>query len=508
MPKNDITKKLIIGAAIVGLLLILLVSLSLAYAGRDVTLLSERSVHLSVNGHTVQIPLSQDGMTYDLPCLTSEGDNEFTLVNDPAAKVTIEKRNVANGKKTKLSVDRLTSSNKLTMVVKNGKDVRTIYLRTLSSRLPALTATGESAQEGDYYVTDFAAPNMYILNAQGEVIWYVALDPEIVGNVRFVDFKKHTFEDGKIRYSYHQTDPDFNSFSADGYMPGKRIILDEKFQIIENDDDEEGITLGDGAHSKSGDPVDGHDFILLSDNHYIVEGYIYEAVDDIPGSTVKDVKVIGAVIQEIKDGEVVFEWCTTDYPELYGLNDTGAKYDGTAENAPDYFHLNSMTVDPKDNNLIISSRNTSTIYKIDRESGDILWQLSGKGDEFGLSAEQKTSNQHYVRITEDGTITIFDNGVANEKTRAVALTLDEKTKKITSYESYEVPGHFSLVCGSVEKLSDQIYLFGWGGNSSGNELLTEYDFKTGKKQLEVTLKGDGIIGSYRVQKFIEEESTK
>src|SRR5207245_11514768 len=80
----------------------------------------------------------------------------------------------------------------------------------------------------------------------------------------------------------------------------------------------------------------------------------------------------------------------------------------------DYFHLNSLDLDA-DGNLLVSARNTSTIYKIDRKSGKVLWRLGGMKSDFAVEPAASFGFQHDVRRRPDGTITIFDNNAAVPK---------------------------------------------------------------------------------------------
>ena len=47
----------------------------------------------------------------------------------------------------------------------------------------------------------------------------------------------------------------------------------------------------------------------------------------------------------------------------------------------DYFHINSVNLDT-DGNLLISGRRTSTVYKVDRQTGNVIWRLGGKESDF------------------------------------------------------------------------------------------------------------------------------
>ena len=83
----------------------------------------------------------------------------------------------------------------------------------------------------------------------------------------------------------------------------------------------------------------------------------------------------------------------------------------------DYFHLNSIGVD-LDGDLLVSARHTSTVYKVDRKTGQIKWRLGGKQSDFTLGPGAAFNYQHDVRRHADGTLTIFDNGASLPAPRA------------------------------------------------------------------------------------------
>ena len=216
--------------------------------------------------------------------------------------------------------------------------------------------------------------------------------------------------------------------------------------------------------------------------------------------------VSAAVIQGIRNGEVFFEWDSTDYPELYELSVEYNDFTNLSGiYAADYMHINSIALDPADNNLIISCRNIDTIMKIDASTGDILWKLSGLGDDFGLTANQKTSRQHYAHYTDQGSITVFDNGNTNAQTRVVEYWLDENTHELKKFSEYKIDGYFSYATGSTQRLDkdSDVFLVGWGfravGSDGTNNLYPQFsviDFSQGKTLFEFRF-SDPTISTYR-----------
>ena len=75
----------------------------------------------------------------------------------------------------------------------------------------------------------------------------------------------------------------------------------------------------------------------------------------------------------------------------------------------DYIHCNAIEVDA-DGHLLISSRNISEVTKVNRQTGEVIWHLGGKLNEFDFGAEIGFSRQHDIRHLENGNIMLFDNG--------------------------------------------------------------------------------------------------
>ena len=91
----------------------------------------------------------------------------------------------------------------------------------------------------------------------------------------------------------------------------------------------------------------------------------------------------------------------------------------------DPYHLNSVAFDH--GNPIISMRNTSAVYEVDRNTGKVLWTLGGKHSSFRMGAGAGTVFQHAAALQPDGTITVFDDGGgpprAHKYSRGVRLSL-------------------------------------------------------------------------------------
>src|SRR5918995_1405786 len=243
-----------------------------------------------------------------------------------------------------------------------------------------------------------------------------------------------------------------------GQTPGQYVIFDASYREI--------ASFG-AANGFNGDH---HEFLISPQDTALIT--IYNAVPwdltSVGGST--DSVAIQGIVQEldIQTGEVLFEWRSIDHVALEETYVTPSEdhYPGI-----DYFHLNSIDVEP-DNNLLISARETSAVYKIDRNSGEIIWRLGGKKSDFEMQEGTRFAFQHDARRLPDGTISIFDNGSlvfdngtprAVEDSRAIVLDVDEKRMTASLVHEYTHPdGQKADAAGNTQVLPNSNVFVGWG----------------------------------------------
>jgi hypothetical protein len=471
---------------------------------------TDQTLRLRINGYELNISLDENGAYYNAKTLNIEFPNTFELLSRlPNVSVSVDGQTLSQNGLVGIKIDKIAYDKVITVTITDGKTTRTAYIRTLNPNIPTYTTVGESPYEGDYYITHIIIPMMLKLNQSGEIVYYLCANEymadiqEAISDSAFVpimsywDFKKHVLPNGEIRYSYHEQNPNYNHLNLLGYAGGERVIMDEKYNEIER------IKMLT-QYNSSINTVEGHDFYLIDANHYIASNYELKLVHNIPQELnphPQGSKVIASHIQEVKNGVVLLDWYSTNYPELYALSEEGNNdYANLVSQQPDYAHFNSVDIDPKDGNLVCSFRNLSTILKIDRNNGNIIWKLSGKADEFGLTDYQKTSYQHYVRFTQDGYISIFDNNLRDKKSRVLKLKIDEINKKLIAWHEYIVPGHYSEICGSAMNLENEVFVIGWGLSSDNFSTLTEIDFSIGRKLFELTFPY-GLNSTYRCVKY-------
>jgi arylsulfate sulfotransferase len=297
---------------------------------------------------------------------------------------------------------------------------------------------------------------------------------------------------GQVRYTYFHTEGVSTLDGTTGTELGYEMVCDSSLNIL---DSVKFLSFGK-IDANIQNKLDVHEFILLGDKHYIYETYYEETPNNIPDSLhpAAGVRVAACIIQEVLNGEVVFQWDGTQYPELYSASMENNNFSDTAT-LLDYMHLNSICVDSLDNNLIVSFRNLNEIVKLDRQTGQIIWRLGGINSDFILTPDQIFLRQHYPRLIESGkTLILLDNGHDSLRaySRILEFQLNQNAKTISSFKSFTIPDHFIQFAGSVKKEGNEYFI---GGGSADYSL--QVDYTTGQELMRMSLK----YSSYRALKY-------
>jgi hypothetical protein len=311
-----------------------------------------------------------------------------------------------------------------------------------------------------------------IIDNEGQVVWFRPLRHPILPSSRAMNFEVQRYK-GKPVLTWGET-------------PGEYVMFDDSYQEI---------ARFTAAHDYNGDH---HEFLISPQDTALIT--IFNAVPQDLTSVggAKDSVAMQGIVQEldIETGEVLFEWQSIDHVDVEETYVSPAEdhYPGI-----DYFHLNSIDVEP-DNNLLISARETSAVYKIDRKSGEIIWRLGGKKSDFEMQEGTHFAFQHDARRLPDGTISIFDNGSlvfdngtprAVENSRAIVLDVDEKQMTASLVHEYTHPdGQKADAAGNTQVLPNGNVFVGWGRALA----ISEFDHD-GKMLFDLTLPAENR--SYR-----------
>ncbi len=311
---------------------------------------------------------------------------------------------------------------------------------------PAVKVTTSSSDASPGYL--FMAPKSWpgqsgplIFDEHGRIVWFHPLPR----GFKCYDFRTATYLDKPVLTWWQGRKPQGNG-------GGTGMIADSSYRVIAK------IKGGNGY------PVNIHEFRVTPQGTALILGYSavgwnLRAVNGRSNQPVFD----GIVMEiDIKTGRVLFEWHALGHIPL-----TDSYTHPPAKRRFDYVHLNTVALDD-DGNFLVSARNTSTVYKIDRRSGRIIWRLGGKRSSFELPKYARFVGQHDFTRAADGTYMLFDN--ANLSTpvkwasRGLVFSVDEKARTATLLRAFRQPQQRGTTTqGSIQLLPDGNYVVGWGG---------------------------------------------
>ena len=247
-----------------------------------------------------------------------------------------------------------------------------------------------------------------------------------------------------------------------GYGQGEYLLMDGSYREVAR------VRAGNGYEG------DHHEFLISPQDTALFDIYGRVPMDLSPYGGPQDGVALEGIVQEvdIESGEVIFEWHSLEH---VGIDESYSTLVEGLESAYDYFHVNSIEVD-HDGNLVVSARRTSTVYKIDRKSGEVIWRLGGKKSDFEMGPGTRTAYQHDARRQPDGTITIFDNRNEgeDEPSRGIVVELDEDTMTAALVREYTHPNTvFAATQGSMQTLPNGNVFVGWGSEPHMSEFDPE-----------------------------------
>ena len=318
---------------------------------------------------------------------------------------------------------------------------------TVNRRSPA-------TYNGDIFLTPQYGPvqnGPMILDPSGNLIWF----QPVPANEMAADFRVQQYE-GQPVLTWWQ------GYSNNGSGDGEGVIYNSAYQQIAT------VQAGNGLRG-----MDLHEFLLtpqadawvvgISPVHY---GNLTRSLQD-------------AVVQEIdiKTGLVLFEWHALDHVPItesfFKTNAPGLVYDP--------YHLNSVSID-SDGNPIISMRNTWAAYKVNLQTGAVMWTLGSNQNQFKRGSGTSVAFQHDVLAQPGGVFTMFDDGGGPptvHAARALEVAVNESSMTETLIRAFpHTPSLDTNFEGNVQILPNSDVFVGWGQqpyftefNSGGQEIF-------------------------------------
>ncbi|KAJ5777280.1 hypothetical protein N7520_000526 [Penicillium odoratum] len=185
---------------------------------------------------------------------------------------------------------------------------------------------------------------------------------------------------------------------------------------------------------------------------------------------------------EIATGNLIFEWRMSDHVPLNASYEELKDRGWSASDAYDVFHMNSIDKDSA-GNYLVSARHTHSIICIDGKTGEILWTLGGKLNDFVDASEGQATNfcwQHDARWRGERTLSLFDNTAeqfTDEPTESRGIILDLDTEnRIASLRSeyYHPEGIRATSQGNMQVLTDTgNVLVAWGHCAAFTEFSSD-----------------------------------
>lgn len=404
--------------------------------------------------HEADTKLSSDGVTLIITPKTKFYHDEIIQVKIKSIKTdSYNTDEISYSFETEKESIPIASTNVLKNEFANEVDSKTNNYSQLVNRgstlpvdFPRVTVSNSSNPSPGYtFLSNFGlGPNnlgyyLMILDNAGTPVYYKKLD-----TVAY-DFKK-------------QPNCNLTYFSA---RTQKFYEMNSNYQIIDS------FVCGNGYST------DSHELLLYENGHSYLMSYDPQKVNmaNLVSHGDSNAIVIGLIIQELDaDKNVIFQWRSWDH-----FNILDAKHTNFTLPEIDYAHGNAIEL-CSDGNIMISSRHMDEITKINRSTGNIIWRLGGKRNQFNFENETHYfSHQHAIRELANGNITIFDNGNYFEPikpihgrmpapySRVIEYHLDETRLVATKvWEYVNNPPIYGFAMGYAERLNNGNTIIGWG----------------------------------------------
>lgn len=283
-----------------------------------------------------------------------------------------------------------------------------------------------------------------ILSGSGQLIWF----QPVPSDEHAMDFKAAEYDHEPVLVWWQ------GYIAPIGVGFGADEIYNDHYQRVAR------IAGGNGYHA------DLHEILVTPEGQAYITAYTLVDANLSSVHGLKEGGILDAALQEIdiKTGLVMFEW------QSYGhvpLTESYSSPPNTKSWPYDYFHINSISLDPSgDGNFLISARNTWAGYEINHHTGQIMWRLGGKKSSFKMGPGTETAYQHDIRWQPDETITAFDDGASpqvHKQSRVIHEQIEWKTKEVKLISSdVHSPALVADSQGNDQLLSDGNSFVGWG----------------------------------------------
>jgi hypothetical protein len=386
----------------------------------------------------------------------SEGDGASFVARKPFAegeRVSVHAR-VRIGDSTRklsyqfgVSSEDAISSTPETIHPGSAADIQGFHSRPdLRPPVVRVTASSPATAPGDEFLAPYTGPGQagpMILDQSGALAWFKPLPT----NTSATNFRVQEYR-GRPVLTWWQGD-----ISVHGFGTGEGIVDDSTYTEVAR------LKAGNGHEA------DLHDFQLTPQGTALITAYDPIRCDLSAVGGPADGAVTDGTLQEIdvKTGLVMYEWTSLDH---VGLSES---YESAERSSPawpyDYFHINSISLD-RDGSMLVSARNTWTVYRLEAASGQVSWRLGGRHSSFAETQQTRTAYQHDPRELPDGAISIFDNGSSpqvHSQSRAIVVDVNAQSATAALVGALtHAPGLVANSQGNMQALANGDWFVGWG----------------------------------------------
>jgi hypothetical protein len=263
----------------------------------------------------------------------------------------------------------------------------------------------------------------------------------------------------------------------------------------------------DSIQLQNGYIAEAHDFQALPNGHFLAFGYYLTKVDmsEIIDGAHPAAFVSGGIVQEFdSDKNLVWQWRSWDHYDFEDYNYNVNRSKGEYVSA---FHLNTIGLD-YDGHLLLAS--PSWTMKINRQTGETIWNLGGDDNEFSfvgidsVDAVGHLTGHAFYRL-ENGNYLIYDNGGRrnpNPSSEVHEYSLDQENKVATHVWTYartedEIAGWHR---GNAYRLPNGNTIIGWGG-ADGDPIPTATEVDENGNVVFEAFFDNPEVESYRAFRF-------
>lgn len=343
------------------------------------------------------------------------------------------------------------------MPVRPTGPVRAFHSRP-DLRPPAVALTSPQNLDNGYL---FIGPWPYGLNQPGplmidhqaEPVWFRPVSASGSAALLATNFRSHIYRGEPVLAWWEGRE-----LHGLGLGQGEAVIVDRSYREVAR------------VRAAGGRMMDLHEFLLTPQGTALFTCYPETVPADLRSiGGPRRGTVLNSILQEVdvRTGRLLFEWQSLNHIPVDECHPDGDYHD------LNYMHLNSIGLTP-DGNLLVSGRHTWTLYKLDRHTGQVIWRLGGKRNDFTIDPDAQFRWQHHARQPSTGTISVFDNGALRPTpghlSRGLVLNVDEVMRRVSLAQAFRhSPPLFANSQGSVQILPSGNVLVGWGSDPDLSE---------------------------------------